>query len=59
MRELCIDCGINTTDEYFWLRDDVWPIDGILCIACLERRIDRQHGAKGMKAAATLKEKLL
>jgi hypothetical protein len=41
----CIDCGADTTDEQYMVKDDVWLIgerDGELCIACLERRIDRQ-----------------
>jgi hypothetical protein len=45
MSTACIDCGIDTTDEYYMVKDDVWPIgkhDGMLCIGCLERRINRQ-----------------
>jgi hypothetical protein len=41
----CIDCGTDTTDEYYMVKDDVWSIgehDGLLCIGCLERRIERQ-----------------
>jgi|RhiMetdeSRZDD1v2_1073273.scaffolds.fasta_scaffold62997_4 hypothetical protein len=43
-RNLCIDCGIDTTDEYYMVKDDVWPIggdDGMLCIGCLENRLGR------------------
>lgn len=42
----CIDCGIDTTitNNTYMLRDDIWAqinprIDGMLCIACAERRL--------------------
>jgi len=45
----CVDCGKDTSDsgEYYSVRDDVWAAsglaanDGMLCLACLERRIKR------------------
>jgi hypothetical protein len=46
----CVDCGKDTggeTGEYYMVRDDVWaasgltPNGGMLCLACLERRIKR------------------
>jgi hypothetical protein len=44
----CMDCKINTKEihEYYSVRDEVWlqanPADfGILCIGCLESRLDR------------------
>lgn len=50
---VCIDCKINThvINEYYMLKDPVWakahPGDrGMLCIACVERRLGRllKHG---------------
>jgi hypothetical protein len=46
----CADCGIATIpdgdgdDEYYMVDDRVWkaaraPLDGFLCIGCLERRL--------------------
>jgi hypothetical protein len=46
----CVDCGKDTggeTGEYYMVRDDIWaasglaPHGGMLCLACLERRIGR------------------
>jgi hypothetical protein len=44
----CVDCGKDTSGgEYYMVRDDVWaasglaPNGGMLCLACLERRIKR------------------
>jgi hypothetical protein len=46
----CVDCGKDTggeNGEYYMVRDDVWaasglsPNGGMLCLACLERRIKR------------------
>ena len=46
---LCLDCKRDTSeiDEYYTLKDEVWAeanpdIDGMLCIACIEKRIGRQ-----------------
>src|ERR1035437_3690254 len=47
----CLDCGINTSDanEYYMVHDDVWHAagmcDGMLCIGCLEARLDRELSA--------------
>ena len=50
-RFLCRDCGIDTNEigEYYMVRDKVWgaaagipPNGGMLCVACLERRLGRQ-----------------
>jgi hypothetical protein len=45
----CLDCSINTReiDEYYMIEEDVWhsivPGDeGMLCIGCLEKRLDRR-----------------
>jgi hypothetical protein len=45
-RELCLDCGVDTVaiGEYYVVRDEVWaqaakPLDGMLCIGCLEGRL--------------------
>lgn len=45
----CKDCKQNTSimDEYYMVRDQVWRNEarmrkGMLCIGCLERRIDRK-----------------
>jgi hypothetical protein len=52
--EPCADCGIATQpdsdgeDEYYLVDDRVWkaagmgPLDGFLCIGCIERRLGRQ-----------------
>ena len=52
----CMDCGYDTTDEWYTVKDEVWlqacgyiegklPGEGLgkqfLCIGCLERRIGR------------------
>lgn len=45
---LCMDCGEDTTSEYYMVHDEVWKqatrsheTHGMLCIGCLERRIGR------------------
>jgi hypothetical protein len=45
---LCVDCGKNTRGgEYYSVHDELWaasglgPNDGMLCLACLEKRIGR------------------
>ena len=43
----CVDCRVDTNriDEYYAVRDDVWPLarlGGMLCVGCLERRIGRR-----------------
>lgn len=47
-RFLCVDCSKNTLGgEYYMVSDDLWaasgvaPNGGMLCLACLERRIGR------------------
>jgi hypothetical protein len=41
----CVDCGEDKPGEYYGVLEDVWaasglgPNDGMLCLACLERRI--------------------
>jgi hypothetical protein len=45
----CVDCGKDTgnSGEYYSVGDDVWaasglaPNGGMLCLACLEKRIKR------------------
>jgi hypothetical protein len=54
----CIDCGKDTDEsgEYYSIRDDVWaasglaPNGGMLCLACLERRIERPLTAEDFTA---------
>jgi len=48
LRFYCVGCSKNTSGgEYYMVRDEVWaasgldPNDGMLCLACLERRIRR------------------
>lgn len=45
----CLDCSVNCNynDEYYMVHDSVWlqanpGIDGMLCIACLEARLERE-----------------
>jgi hypothetical protein len=43
----CVDCWVDTyeIEEGYMVRDDVWPIgplDGKLCVGCLEARIGRR-----------------
>ena len=44
----CVDCGVHTADigEYYMVNDDVWTVHGVntgmLCIGCLEHRMNRQ-----------------
>src|SRR5262245_42362542 len=42
----CVDCGKDTIDEYYMVADELWAAsgggDGMLCLACLERRIGRK-----------------
>jgi hypothetical protein len=43
----CVDCGEEKDGEYYTVADEVWdasglaPNGGMLCLACLERRIGR------------------
>jgi hypothetical protein len=45
----CVDCGTDTNEsgEYYMVADNVWAASGLasdggmLCLACLERRIER------------------
>ena len=47
-RFLCIDCSIDTFDEYYMVHDTVWlsvvvtKKSGMLCIGCLETRLGRR-----------------
>ena len=46
----CIDCGKDTNlyGEYYMVADELWsaagmvPFGGMLCLACLEKRIGRE-----------------
>ena len=47
----CLDCGTDTgTDEnceYYMVHEELWvkahpEVEGMLCIGCLEKRIDRK-----------------
>jgi hypothetical protein len=45
---LCMDCGCDTNanEQYYMVRDGLWRsvnrnVDGMLCLACLERRLRR------------------
>lgn len=56
----CLDCGQDTGEfglnEYYAVHNDVWaqtglgPEDGLLCIGCLEQRIERQLTAADFPA---------
>jgi hypothetical protein len=43
----CVDCGEDKNGEYYMVANEVWatsglaPNGGMLCLACLERRIGR------------------
>lgn len=44
----CMDCGCDTNanEQYYMVRDGLWrsvnpSIDGMLCLACLEKRLRR------------------
>lgn len=47
---LCVDCGVDTSEinEYYMVTDAVWRAtglgkrDGMLCIGCLETRLNRR-----------------
>lgn len=44
----CMDCGVDTSviDEYYMVQHELWKSvaerDGMLCIGCLEKRLDRK-----------------
>lgn len=42
----CVDCGVDTNNEYYMILDDIWEAfgagDGMLCVGCLEHRIGRE-----------------
>jgi hypothetical protein len=46
MEAICKDCGFDTTEEYYALRNEIWEAakggEGQLCIGCVERRLDRR-----------------
>lgn len=52
--DYCVDCDVDTLliGEYYMVKSEVWaltglgPHDGMLCITCLENRIDRQLTSK-------------
>jgi len=43
----CVDCGEEKDGEYYMVPDELWAVSGMasdggmLCLACLERRIGR------------------
>lgn len=44
---ICMDCGMDTWDEYYMLYSKVWKkvnpkIKGMLCILCVEKRLERK-----------------
>ncbi|MFD5425237.1 hypothetical protein [Streptomyces sp. NPDC127084] len=46
----CSDCGTDSTDERYMVRDDVWAAAGMcpfgfLCIGCIEQRLGRRLAA--------------
>jgi hypothetical protein len=47
-RWACIDCGTDTTGEYYVVRHELWadavgdPRAGKLCVGCLETRVGRR-----------------
>lgn len=47
-RWLCMDCDVDTyaNEQYYMLRPGLWrsinhKVDGMLCLACVERRLRR------------------
>ena len=49
---LCDDCEVDVTKifEYYVLEDSVWPKDAsILCIGCVEKRLDRRLSREDFK----------
>jgi len=44
----CLDCGVDTRDEYYHVLDPLWtehvgdPQAGMLCVGCLENRVGRE-----------------
>lgn len=42
----CTSCGVNTELEYYMVHDSMWDQHGVghglLCIGCLEARLERQ-----------------
>ncbi len=51
----CVNCRVDTINEYYMLDDQVWaatglgPHDGMLCIACCEARLGRGLVARDFK----------
>ena len=46
MSFICLDCHIDTTPEYYVIKNPLWKkanpqINGMLCIGCLEQRLGR------------------
>lgn len=55
---MCLDCHIDTgkAHEHYFVRTDLWlravgSKSGMLCVACLERRIGRQLDARDFTTA--------
>ena len=54
---LCVDCQRNTQHEHYFVKNEVWfelakmPEHGMLCISCLEKRINRQLVPEDFTAA--------
>ncbi|WP_329309375.1 hypothetical protein [Streptomyces microflavus] len=43
---ICSDCGADSLDEYYMVKDEVWAAAGMcgygyLCVGCVEGRLDR------------------
>jgi hypothetical protein len=49
----CADCGTDSTDERYMVRDDVWKAAGMcyfgfLCVGCIEHRLGRRFADVGL-----------
>lgn len=51
----CADCGTDSTDERYMVRDHVWAAAGMcpfgfLCVGCIEKRLGRRLNASDFLA---------
>lgn len=48
LKWLCVDCGDHTKFEHYFVKNEVWfdaakmSESGMLCVGCLENRINRK-----------------
>ena len=55
---MCLDCGIDTgkAHEHYFVKTDLWlsvvgSKTGMLCVGCIEHRIDRPLGPSDFTSA--------